>query len=54
MTKERRLLSTKESDKLKHLPMGEPTDLMGVSKGILQEFAVAKSCFDVPSDRFPV
>jgi hypothetical protein len=51
-----------ERNNLKHLPTGEPThwpsdrnklpDLVdfSVTKGIPQDFAVAKSCFDLSSD----
>jgi hypothetical protein len=55
-----------ERNNLKHLSMGEPTyrpsgrnelpDLVDfcVTKGISQDFAVAKSCFDLSSDHSPV
>jgi hypothetical protein len=51
---------------LKHLPTGEPTywpsdrnklpDLVDfcVTKGIPQDFAAAKSCFDLSSDHSPI
>jgi hypothetical protein len=54
-----------ERNNLKHLSMGEPTywpfdrnklpDLVDfcVTKGILQDFAEAKSCFDLSSDHSP-
>jgi hypothetical protein len=55
-----------ESNKLKHVSIGEPTywpsdrnklpDLVEfcVRKGIPQDFAVAKSCFDLASNHPPV
>jgi hypothetical protein len=57
---------TMERNNLKHLSTGEPThwtsdrnelpDLVDfcVTKGIPQDFAVAKSCFDLSSDHSPV
>jgi hypothetical protein len=62
----REVLSVMERNNLKHLSMGEPThwpsdrnklpDLVDfcVTKGIPQDFAVAKSCFDLSSDHSPV
>jgi hypothetical protein len=55
-----------ERNNLKHLPTGEPTyrssdrnklpDLVDfcVTKGIPQDFVVAKSCSDLSSDHSPV
>jgi hypothetical protein len=55
-----------ERNNLKHLSMGEPTYwpsdrnklpdvvVFYVTKGIPQDFAVAKSCFDLSSDHSPV
>jgi hypothetical protein len=55
-----------ERNNLKHLPTGEPTywpcdrnklpNLVDfcVTKGIPQDFTVAKSCFDLSSDHSPV
>jgi hypothetical protein len=60
------LFNTMETNKLKHLSTGEPTywpsdrnklpDLVDfcVTKGIHQDFAVAKSCFDLSFDHSPV
>jgi hypothetical protein len=60
------VLKTMERNNLKHLSTGEPTywpsdrnklpGLMDfcVTKSILQDFAVAKSCFDFFSDHSPV
>jgi hypothetical protein len=62
----RKLLKTMERNNLKRLSMGEPTywssdrnklpDLVDfyVTKGIPQDFAVAKSCFDLSSNHSPV
>jgi hypothetical protein len=55
-----------ERNNLKHLSTGEPTNWPSgrhklpelvdfcVTKGIPQEFIVAKSCFDLSSDHSPV
>jgi hypothetical protein len=60
------VLKTMERNNLKHLSTGEPTywpsdrnklpDLAAfcVTKGIPQDFAVAKSCYDLSSDHSPV
>jgi hypothetical protein len=60
------VLKTMERNNLKHLSIGEPTyspsdrnklpNLVDfyVTKAIPQDFAVAKSCFDLPSDHSPV
>jgi hypothetical protein len=60
------LLKTMEGNILKHLSMGEPTywpsdrnkllDLVDfcATKGIPQNFTVAKSCFDLSSNHSPV
>jgi hypothetical protein len=64
--REYEVLKMLERNNLQHLSMGEPTywpsdrnklphqvDLC-VTKGIPQDFAVAKSCFDLSSDHSPV
>jgi hypothetical protein len=62
----RKLFNRMERNNLKHLSTGQPTywpsdtnklpDLVDfcVTKGIPQDFAVAKSCFDLSSDHSPV
>jgi exonuclease III len=62
----REVFNTMERNNLKHLSTGEPTywpsyrnklpDLVDfcVTKGIPQDLAVAKSCFDLSSDHSPV
>jgi hypothetical protein len=65
-SRKREILKTMKRNNLKHLSMGEPAywpsdrnklpKLLDfcVTKGILQDFAVAKSYFDLSSDHSPV